>query len=72
MDRILDYELKPRTEEEMKKFTELAESLTTPSLQDEVIRDAVVEQGEKVLKGELSPEEAAGAIMQKVNLYLAE
>lgn len=72
MDKRLDYELRPRTEEEMKKFTELAESLATPSLQDEVIRDAVVEQGTKVLKGELSPEEATGAIMQKVNIYLAE
>ena len=72
MDKRLDYELRPRTEEEMKKFTELAESLATPSLQDEVIRDAVVEEGTKVLKGELSPEEATGAIMQKVNIYLAE
>lgn len=72
MDQVLDYEMKPRTEEEMKKFTDLAESLTTPSLQDEVIRDAVVEQGEKVLKGEINPEEATSAIMQKVNIYLAE
>ncbi len=72
MDEILDFAMEPTPEEEITKLTELAESLTTPSLQDDVIKEAVVEQGEKVLKGELSPEEGAAAIMQKVNIYLAE
>ena len=72
MDEMISYEMVPRTEEEIQKLTELAESLTVPALQDEVIKDAVTEQGEKVLKGELSPQEAAAAIMQKVNIYLAE
>ena len=39
---------------------------------DDVIKEAVVEQGEKVLKGELEPQAAVDAIMQKVNIYLAE
>lgn len=72
MDEMISYEMVPRTEEEIKKLTDLAESLTTPALQNEVIKDAVTEQGEKVLKGELSPQEAAAAIMQKINIYLAE
>lgn len=71
-DDIISYELVPQTEEEIQRLTELVESLTTPALQDQVIMEAVEEQGEKVLKGELSPEEAVSAIMQKVNLYLAE
>ena len=50
----------------------MAESLTVPALLDDVIKDAVIEQGTKVLKGEAAPEEAADAIMQKVNIYLAE
>lgn len=68
----IEYTQAPTPEEEITRMTELAESLTTPSLQDDVIKEAVVEQGVKVLKGELSPEEGAAAIMQKVNIYLAE
>ena len=68
----ISFSLVPRTEEEIQKLMGLAESLKTPALQDEVIREAILEQGEKVLKGEAAPEEAAEAVTQKVNLYLAE
>ena len=68
----VQYTQAPTPEEEITKMTELVESLTTPALQDDVIKEVVVEQGVKVLKGELSPEEGAAAIMQKVNIYLAE
>ena len=68
----IQFELVPRTEEEIQLIMDLAGSLTTPAMQDEVIREAVLEQGEKVMKGEQNPEEAAAAVMQKVNLYLAE
>ncbi len=69
---VIEFTQAPTPEEEITKMTELVESLTTPSLQDDVIKEAVAEQGVKVLKGELSPEEGAAAIMQKVNIYLAE
>ncbi len=72
MDEMIGYAMEPTPEEEIKRMTELVETLTTSSLQDDVIKEAVVEQGIKVLKGELSPEEGAAAIMQKVNIYLAE
>ena len=72
IDEILDYAMVSTPEEEIKKLTDLAESVDTPALRDDVIKDAVSEQGEKVLKGEITPEEAADAIMQKVNIYLAE
>lgn len=71
-DDSIYYEAAPTPEEEIKKFTELVESLTTPALQDDVIKEAVTEQGTKVLKGEQSPEEAVNEIMQKVKIYLAE
>lgn len=71
-DERLDYELIPTPEEAINKLTGLAESLTVPALEDDVIKDAVVTQGAKVLKGEITPEEATDAIMQKVNIYLAE
>ncbi len=70
--REYKYTHKPTPEEEITRMTELVESLTTPALQDDVIKEVVAEQGEKVLKGEQSPEEGAAAIIQKVNIYLVE
>lgn len=64
--------LGPTPKEAIAEMTGLAESLTTPALTDGVIMDVVVEQGERVLKGELSPEGGTAAIMQKINIYLAE
>lgn len=72
LDEKLSYAMEPTPEEEVKKMIDIAESLKTPALCDDVIKDAVTEQGEKVLKGELDPQEATDAIMQKVNIYLAE
>ena len=72
LEEGIRFELAPRTEEEIQKLMGLAESLKTPALQDEVIKEAVLEQGEKVLRGEADPKEAAAAVAQKVNLYLAE
>lgn len=72
IDEVLDFAMVPTPEEEITKLTELVGTLTTPALQDDVIKDVVVEQGEKVLKGEISLEEGTAAIMQKVNIYLAE
>ena len=71
-DERLSYKMEPTPKEEIEKMTAMAESLTVPAFLDDVIKDAVIEQGTKVLKGEAAPEEAADAIMQKVNIYLAE
>ena len=51
---------------------EKIESLDTPVLMDDVIKEAVIEQAVKYLKEECSVEEAVTALVQKVNLYLAE
>lgn len=71
-DESLSYAMEPTPEEAVEKVTKLAESLTTPAFCDDVIKAAVTEQGEKVLKGEMQPQEATNAIMQAVNIYLAE
>lgn len=68
----VQYFMRPTPQEEVTRMTELAQSLTTPAYMDDVIKEVVVEQGVKVLKEELSPEEGAAAIIQKVNIYLAE
>lgn len=71
-EETLGYEVKPTPQEAIDKITSMAESLKTPAFCDDVIKDAVVEHGTKVLKGEMQPEEATNAIMQAVNIYLAE
>ena len=71
-EETLGYEVKPTPQDAIDKITSMAESLKNPAFCDDVIKDAVVEQGTKVLKGEMQPEEATNAIMQAVNIYLAE
>lgn len=70
--REISYSLTIPTDEEMKTLVDIAETLTTPSLMDSTILDAVETYGEKVLSGEMSIDEGVKAILQKVNLYLQE
>lgn len=51
---------------------EKIESLDTPTLMDDVIKEAVIEQAVKYMKDECGVEDAVAALVQKVNLYLAE
>lgn len=53
-------------------FTEFFSQLSTPSVQDSVLMDAVLAEGTACLQGEKSPEEAAAEIEKQVKLYLAE
>lgn len=68
----ISFNMEPTPKEAIEKITDLAESLKTPAFCDDVIKDAVAEQGVKVLQGEIQPQEATNAIMQAVNIYLAE
>lgn len=51
---------------------EKVKRLSTPGLSDDVIKNAILESGAKVLSGDLSVEEGCGEIVQKVDLYLEE
>lgn len=66
----IDY--KNLTDEDIAEMTEMLESLDTPVNTDRVLRNLILEQGEKYLHGEQSIEDTMTAIRQKVNLYLAE
>ena len=59
-------------EKTTKEIQELGKSLTTPSRGNEVILNAIAENGTRYLNGEISLEEAAKGAIQQVNLYLAE
>lgn len=60
------------TDEDVAKMTEILEEVEKPACMDYVIKEIVLKQGEKFLKGDLSVEEAVNEIVRKCNLYLAE
>lgn len=65
-------ELANLTDEQLAKLTSILESINSPSIMDETIRQIVVEQGKHFLDGTQSVEETVNTIMQKCNLYLSE
>lgn len=60
------------TQEEFQELKGLIEKLDTPAVTDERILRAVVAEGSKFLHGEISVTDAADAVVDKINLYLAE
>lgn len=60
------------TEEEFQQLKAELDTLDTPAVTDEIIKDCVIEQGTNCLNGGQSVDDAVKNIMQKVNLYLAE
>lgn len=59
-------------EEEIETLRQTFEKLNTPLPTDDVIREAVTEQGLSCLEGAVTAQEAAKNALQKINLYLAE
>lgn len=60
------------TEDDFQELKSLIDSLTTPTVTDEMINRTVLREGMKCLRGEISSSEAAETIFSNVNLYLAE
>lgn len=48
------------------------ESLEKPAMDNRIILDIVLEQGDKLLLGEQNLKDTVDTILKKVNLYLAE
>lgn len=71
-EEVYGFEYRNLTQKEVDKLTEIVKSLTQPSMTNRVIQEIVLEQGDKYLLGEQELESAVEAILQKVNLYLAE
>ncbi|MGO4946805.1 hypothetical protein ACTQ50_10470 [Blautia sp. Sow4_E7] len=68
----LDYEIKVPSADKVEAFKQLGKTLTTPILDNAIITSAVCENGVRCLNGEIGLDEAANAVIQQVNLYLAE
>ncbi len=66
------YNVKKLGEEQKQALTEMLESLEVPIWNDRVVMDLVIGEGAGYLRGEKSLEDAVGAIVQKVRLYVSE
>ncbi|WP_027295101.1 ABC transporter substrate-binding protein [Robinsoniella sp. KNHs210] len=70
--RQKDYKTEQPSKEDIKYLNDMIDSLTTPSVEDAVIKDNIKEQAEQCVSGQITIEEAVKNVMQKVNLYLSE
>lgn len=68
----VEFEIRVPDDEAIGQLKELVESLDTPACVDAVMEELFTEQAAKCIAGEISAEEAAGAVGQKMSLYLAE
>lgn len=60
------------SESDLKELNTMIESLTTPSVVDDVIKENIKEQADQYVSGNITIEEAVKNVMQKINLYLSE
>lgn len=70
--KMYGYEFINLTENDIKKFTDIVDSLEKPSLSNRIIQEIILEQGSAYLLGEKNLDETTDTILKKVNLYLAE
>lgn len=68
----VDFTAKWPSHEEIARLKKEIGELTVPTLSDGVVYSAVLENGIKVLEGDMSVDEGCDAIVQKIELYLAE
>ncbi len=71
-DSYVEMTIKKPSPEAVGQFISYVKEADTPALTDEIIRDAVLSQAGDCLDGKITPEEAAQAVRDKVDLYLAE
>lgn len=60
------------SQEVLDQFLGYVEQLDTAADTDTILKDAVYAQMQECINGNISPEDAVNAVMQTVNLYLAE
>lgn len=69
---IVSFSISWPTKEEVESLKNLVGTLSCPGDVESILKDAVADAGEKVLTGEISPQEGADEIGQKMELYFAE
>lgn len=71
-DSYVEMTIKKPSPEAADQFIACIQQADTPALTNEIIRDAVLSQARECLDGKITPEAAAQAVTDKVDLYLAE
>ncbi len=59
-------------DQSLEQLRTMIESLATPALINSVVKEAVIQNVDFCLEGQITPQQAAQDAMQKVNLYLSE
>lgn len=67
-----EFKMEQPSESDIRELNAMVESLTTPAVVDNVIKDNIKEQAEQCVKGNITSQEAVKNVMQKINLYLSE
>ncbi|MCM1258573.1 MAG: hypothetical protein NC307_12055 [Roseburia sp.] len=68
----VDFMIHWPSDQELNRVKEMIGTLTLPGDVESMLKEAVFATGEKVLKGDLTPQEGADEIGQKMELYFAE
>lgn len=69
---MVQLEISWPTKEEVDSLKEFIGTLDCPGDVESILKEAVSLTGEKVLTGEMTPQEGADEIAQKMELYFAE
>lgn len=68
----MELSLRTPTQDEVSQLLDLVSALDTPAFQNQIIHDAVMEQGTTFLLEEKSLQEAVDEVLKQVSLYLSE
>lgn len=62
----------PAAEEAVDRLMQTADSVTVPYVREPVVEDAILEIGERVLRGEITAEMGSEEVIKKIAIYMAE
>ncbi len=71
-DSYVEMTIQKPSEEAVKRFIGYIQEADTPTLNNEIIRNAVLSQAVDCVNGKITPKAAVQAVADQVNLYLAE
>ena len=71
-DSYMEMTVKKLDSETVEEFTGYIKEADTPAVTNEILRNAVLEQADDCVQGNLTPAEAVKQVSEKIRLYLAE
>ena len=71
-DSYMEMHVKKLDLKTIEEFTGYIKEADTPAVTNEILRNAVLEQADDCVQGNLTPAEAVKQVSEKIRLYLAE